>query len=138
MAVSVALRKKVWRRAKERCEYCFVPVEFDASPACVDHIIALKHFGPTVAANLALSCYHCNSYKGDNIGGLDPETSQLTPLYHPRNNDWTEHFSASGAVIIGTTPAGRATVYVLNLNDPDRVVLRQLLLAANLMHLPPT
>lgn len=138
MAVSAALRKKVWRRAKERCEYCFVPIEFDASPACVDHIIALKHAGPTVAGNLALSCYHCNSYKGDNIAGLDPDTSLLTSLFHPRDENWPDHFSWSGATIIGRTPAGRATVFVLNLNDPDRVLLRQLLLAANLMQLPKT
>jgi HNH endonuclease len=135
MAVSAALRKKVRRRANERCEYCLVPVEFDALPACVDHIVALKHFGPTAAANLALSCYHCNSFKGDNIAGIDPETLQLTSLYHPRDADWAEHFSWRGEVIIGRTPADRATAYVLNFNDPDRVLLRQLLVAANLMHL---
>ena len=133
MAVFAALRKKVWRRANERCEYCLVPVGFDASPACIDHIIALKHRGPTTAANLALSCYHCNSFKGDNIAGIDPKTFQLTSLYHPRDDDWTEHFSWSGTAIIGRTPAGRATAYVLNLNDPDRVLLRQLLVAADLM-----
>lgn len=135
MAVSAGLRKKVWRRAKGRCEYCLLPVEFDALPTCIDHVIALKHFGPTFADNLALSCYHCNSFKGDNIAGLDSETSQLTSLYHPRRDSWAAHFSWSGATITGKTPAGRATVYVLNVNAPDRVLLRQLLLAANLMHL---
>lgn len=130
MAVSAALRRKVWRRAKERCEYCLVPAEFDASPACVDHIIALKHFGPTAAPNLALSCYHCNSFKGDNIAGIDPESLQLTPLYHPRNDDWAEHFLWSDAAILGKTLTGRATVYVLNLNDPDPILLRQLLVTA--------
>src|SRR5947199_9915564 len=121
MSVPAALRKEVWRRAKERCEYCLVPVEFDALPACVDHVIALKHLGPTTAANLALSCYHCNSFKGDNIAGLDPVNSQLTPLFQARNNIWSDHFSWSGATIIGLTPAVRATVYVLNLNEPYRV-----------------
>jgi hypothetical protein len=138
MAVIAALRKDVWRRAKERCEYCLVPVEFDASPACIDHIIAIKHLGPTIFANLALSCYHCNGFKGDNIAGLDPDTSQLTPLFHPRNEAWADHFSWSGATILGLTPAGRATVYVLNLNDPDRVLLRELLGASNLMKLSAT
>lgn len=135
MPVSASLRTLVWRRAKERCEYCCVPVEFDASPACIDHIIAIKHLGATSAANLALSCYHCNSFKGDNIAGIDRLTSQVTALFHPRNDQWEEHFAWIDAEIQGITPAGRATVYVLNLNDRDRVLLRQLLVSAQLMKL---
>jgi hypothetical protein len=30
-------------------------------------------------------------------------------------------------VIVGKTPTGRVTVYVLNMNDPDRVALRRAL-----------
>src|ERR1041385_7863439 len=97
MLVTAALRKEIWRRARERCEYCLVPVEFDALPACVDHIIALKHVGHTNSENLALSCYHCNSFKGDNIAGLDPSDSKLTPLFHPRIDAWADHFSWNDA-----------------------------------------
>ena len=133
MLVNAALRKEVRRRAKDRCEYCLMPVEFDTLPACIDHIIALKHLGPTIATNLALSCYHCNSFKGDNIAGLDPNNSQLTPLFNPRIDVWADHFSWSEAIILGLTSVGRVTAHVLNLNDPDRVLLRRILAAAKLI-----
>ncbi len=49
-------------------------------PFPIDHIIAQQHGGPTVLANLALSCLHDNSHKGPNIAGLDPLTKELTKL----------------------------------------------------------
>jgi HNH endonuclease len=34
-----------------------MPQEFDDAPFEIDHIIARKHDGPTVASNLTLSCF---------------------------------------------------------------------------------
>jgi hypothetical protein len=127
------LRRLVMARSHSRCEYCRVPVAFDELPACLDHIIAVKHRGETSPDNLALSCSHDNSFKGDNIAGLDPESDQLSRLFNPRTDDWSKHFALVGGEITGQTPIGRTTVYVLNINDPVRVMIRRLLCASGHM-----
>jgi 5-methylcytosine-specific restriction endonuclease McrA len=60
-----AIVRFVWQRADGRCEYCRMPQAFDESPFEIDHIIARKHGGATVQGNLALSCFHDNSHKGE-------------------------------------------------------------------------
>jgi hypothetical protein len=124
-----ALVRLVWRRALARCEYCWIPQNFDESPFEVDHVIALKHDGRTTAGNLALSCFHCNAHKGSNIAGRDPLTRKLTPLFNPSRQKWTRHFRWAGAYLVGRTPVGRTTVAVFNINDPARVELRRGLMA---------
>jgi hypothetical protein len=49
-------------------------------------------------------------------------------LFHPRRDQWREHFTFQGPHIEGLTPRGRATVEVLVLNDARRLELRQELL----------
>jgi hypothetical protein len=93
-----------------------------------DHIIAQKHRGLTVAENLALSCFYCNSFKGPNIAGIDPETGVLTRLFHPRQDRWADHFRWQGAILIGQTAVGRTTIEVLEINAADCVELRQSLI----------
>ena len=78
--------------------------------------------------NLALSCSGCNLYKASNIAGLDHETGRLTRLFHPRTDVWDEHFAWEGSVLVGKTSIGRTTVEVLNINHPERVRLRKLLI----------
>lgn len=129
----VALRRLVSLRASGRCEYCRLPLEFDGSPGCLDHIIALKHHGETVPENLAYACFHHNNYKGDNIAGLDPVDSTLTRLFNPRIHSWPEHFRLSLGQIIPVTAIGRTTLYVLNMNAPVRVMARRLLMATGEM-----
>jgi HNH endonuclease len=128
-----SLRDQVWRRANAVCEYCHLPQQFDVLPFQVDHIIASKHHGPTTADNLALSCFDCNIHKGPNIAGIDPLTGEITPLFHPRRDHWNEHFEWDGAVLIGRTRIGRATVDVLQINLHDRQEQRRLLLEAGLL-----
>src|SRR5882724_5185102 len=127
--VDIALRRLVSARASGRCEHCRLPLEFDDSPASVDHIIALKHHGPTIAENLAFACFHDNNFKGDNIAGLDPVDSSLTRLFNPRTDRWPEHFRFSRGEIIPLTAIGRTTLYVANMNAPVRVMGRRLLMA---------
>ena len=94
----------------------------------IDHIIAQQHRGPTVADNLALCCGHCNLHKGPNIAGIDPETKQFCPLFHPRREIWHEHFKWNGPLLIGRTPLARATIEVLAINDPMQVMTRRALM----------
>jgi hypothetical protein len=118
----------VWKRAKRCCEYCRMPQEFDDLPFQIDHILARQHGGSTTSANTGLACMACNKFKGPNIASLDPATRKLVPLFHPRRHKWTRHFRWQGPVLIGRTPIGRATIWVLCINLPERVALRALLI----------
>jgi hypothetical protein len=129
------LRKRVWDRAGDVCEYCRIPQRLDVLPFQIDHIIAIKHHGPTELVNLALSCYNCNVHKGPNIAGVDSITGDLTRLFHPRSDPWHDHFSWDGPVLEGLTAIGRTTIDVLGINLPERVEHRRLLLEAGVLHL---
>jgi hypothetical protein len=83
-----------------------------------------KHGGDDDPSNLALACHHCNFHKGPNLTGIDPESGNITPLYHPRNEKWDVHFELRDETIFGLTPVGRATIQVLNMNAAERVQLR--------------
>jgi hypothetical protein len=126
--MDAALMRHIWQRARHCCEYCLMPQDYDDTPFETDHIIAKKHDGPTVASNLALSCFFCNSWKGSDLAGRDPQTRKLTPLYNPRRHKWARHFQWQGAHLIGRTPIGRVTIAVLNINDSFRVELREQLI----------
>lgn len=123
--MEAALTRLVWQRAKHRCEYCRMLQASDDAPYEIDHIIARKHGGPTAPGNLCLSCFYCNSFKGSDIGGLDPQTGKLTPLFNPRRHKWATHFRWQRAYLIGRTPIGRVTVALLHINDDYRVELRE-------------
>jgi hypothetical protein len=68
-----------------------------------------QHEGGDAAENLALACHHCNLHKGPNLSGLDPQTGELTRLFHPRRDRWPEHFSEHDGEVTGLTAIGRAT-----------------------------
>jgi len=109
---------------------------FDDLTFEVEHIIALKHGGRTRADNLALACYPCNAYKGPNIAGIDPHTESLVRLFHPRLDDWHNHFVYNGPQLVGKTDVGRATIVVLRINLRIRVQFRRLLIAEGVF--PPS
>jgi hypothetical protein len=99
-------------------------------PFQIDHVIAQQHHGETVLDNLALSCPHCNRYKGPNIAGLDSPSGQVVRLFHPRSDSWIEHFEFFGARLVGKTPVGRVTVQVLAMNAEQPLRFRIALLEA--------
>jgi hypothetical protein len=134
--MDAALVRQVWLRAHGCCEYCQTPQEFSRATFEIDHIISRKHGGPTVAGNLALSCFWCNSFKGTDIAGLDPRTHKLTPLFNPGRHKWGRHFRWDGPLLRGRTPIGRVTVALLQINDPERVALRAGLLEQDVF--PPS
>jgi hypothetical protein len=125
--VNRELAQQVRERAAECCEYCRIPQFALPLPFQIDHIIAEKHQGQTEFLNLALACPHCNRYKGPNIAGNDPDTGQLVRLYHPRHDEWADHFDFHGASIFGKTPIGRTTVQVLSMNAEGPLRLRKFL-----------
>jgi hypothetical protein len=118
--IPAALRATVRERAAGRCEYCRMPEAGTFFPHEPDHVIATQHRGQTEIENLALACLHRNRLKGPNIASVDPETNRIVPLFNPRTDQWFEHFRIEGGRIIPLTPVARATVALLNFDDPDR------------------
>jgi hypothetical protein len=49
-------------------------------------------------------------------------------LFHPRLDTWDDHFAWKGPVLVGRPAVGRVTVAVLDINHPERVRLRNLIL----------
>lgn len=125
MSVSKELRQLVFERALGCCGYCLSP-QGGPFPHEVDHIIAKQHTGTDDEGNLALCCIYCNRPKGPNLATFDPQTKKLTRLFDPRKQVWSEHFTLEQGKIIGLTPEGRATVFLLRFNDEVRVRRRVL------------
>lgn len=117
-----AFRHAVRERSGRRCEYCRLP---DVLPQTLrfhlEHIVARQHGGATVLENLAWSCQRCNERKGPNLTGVAPDTSTVVPLFHPRRDQWDEHFAWDGLKIAGRTPTGRATAWLLDMNSEERL-----------------
>ena len=127
--MNASVRQFVFDRAGRRCEYCRLEQVFHDLPFQIEHIIAKKHKGDDDEENLALSCYNCNAFKGPNIAGIDPQSQQLTRLFHPRRDRWEEHFSWVGCELVGSTDVGRTTIEVLRINNEESIALRRLLIA---------
>jgi len=125
--IADALRDLVRLRAAGLCEYCRISERFTLAEHEIDHVIAVKHGGQTVVENLALCCTVCNRFKGSDIASIDPETGQLTPLFHPRLDRWDDHYEFHNGEIRGLTAKGRITVRLLRMNRPTRIKERQLL-----------
>ena len=127
--MSLSLRQFVRDRAGGRCEYCRLP-DFAAPAAAfhVEHVIARQHGGSDDGENRCWSCHRCNLHKGPNLSGLDPLTGKIVRLFDPRRQSWKRHFDWYGPVIVGRTQIGRATVAVLDMNEPQRIELRQVLI----------
>ena len=90
----------------------------------VEHIVPKVHGGTDDLENLALACIDCNLHKGPNLTGIDPQTQQVTELFHPRRHRWQDHFEREGLYLIGKTAIGRTTIRVLNINSEEQLALR--------------
>ncbi len=130
-------RHELQVRARDQCEYCRLPQVASRLRFQVDHVVARQHRGPDTADNLALACVFCNAKKGPNLAGLDPLTGDLTRLYHPRQDRWTDHFGWSGEEGVGLSAVGRTTVVVLAMNDDAQVARRRQWADAGLFPWPP-
>jgi hypothetical protein len=116
-------------RAHDRCEYCHIPVtRYSYLGPQIEHIVARQHGGGDNEANLAVACKRCNLLKGPNLTAIDPATGEIIRLFHPRRDDWHEHFAVVSARIKGRTSVGRTTATLLRFNDPKMCRLRRALL----------
>ena len=125
--LSVKIRKRVRRRAGNRCEYYLSHQDYVNSPFQIDHFIPVSRGGSDNEDNLCLACEMCNQFKWARIDALDPQTGHRVPLFNPRREQWSDHFiwSGDGTEIVGLTEAGRATVSALQLNNSLAVTVRK-------------
>lgn len=136
--VSEKLRHAVIEQALGCCEYCRSQVNFAVQSFSVEHITPRDKGGLTVLENLALSCQGCNNHTYNKTEGIDPITGLPAPLFHPRQQVWSDHFTWNEdyTLMVGLTSSGRATVETLHVHRPGVVNLRRVLYATG-DHPPP-
>ena len=119
MSIPHNLRDRLIAADDQRCAYCHTTEPNTGQPMTVDHIIPQVQGGSTTFENLCFACRRCNEFKGGATAAHDPLTGDIVPLFHLRNQRWSEHFAwdASGTHLLGLTPVGRATVVALNMNN---------------------
>jgi hypothetical protein len=127
VSIAEGLRHAVWQTDKGRCAYCLTSEANSGIPLTIDHIRPMAKGGGTVLDNLCLACRTCNEFKSDQVSAFDPLTGQEEPLFHPRTQQWAEHFrwSSDGTQVEGLTAIGRATVLALRMNRPPIVSARR-------------
>ena len=113
-----SIQVQVRQRAACLCEYCHASEQWQYVRFTVDHVVPVSLGGEDDLKNLALACFHCNRRKTNRLTAVDPQSNQKAPLFHPRRQNWREHFiwSTDTLSIFGLTPTGRATVTMLALN----------------------
>jgi len=126
------IRKAVAERSGNRCEYCRRLEGDSFIKFQVDHIISRKHRGQTNLENLAYACAICNGNKGSDIGTILTETNVFVRLFNPRRDDWFDHFAVAEGLIYSKSDIGEATIFVLNLNEVNRILERLDLIEAGL------
>jgi 5-methylcytosine-specific restriction endonuclease McrA len=137
--ISDQVREAVIKRAGRACEYCRMPDRLQAGGFELDHILPRSRGGLTTLDNLAYACPHCNDRKWAHVDGQDPTTGETTPLFHPRQDRWDDHFAWSEEIhmeIVGKTPAARGTVARLQLNHPELLEIRRELVKLNVLVIP--
>jgi hypothetical protein len=122
-------RAEVAHRAGYRGEDCGDPEAASRTPLEIDPMVPEAKGGRTTPDHLALCCRSCNLHKPAKTEALDPLTSAIVPLFHPRLLRWHEHCARdrSTAEIHGLTPIGRASVEAFVLNSRHLMMTRQLL-----------
>jgi len=128
------LRRRVLERDQGRCRYCQLAQFGQAAVFHVDHVIPRSKGGPTDETNLALQCPYCSLHKSDKVNAADPTSGEIVPLFHPLKQRWEEHFTLdAGGQLHGVTPAGRATVHALQVNDELPRIARALQVRVGLL-----
>ena len=128
-AIPRAVRRLVRERAGRRCEYCQHPDSLTTAPYVCEHVLPRVKGAGDTPDELAWSCPYCNGHKHIKTHARDPQSNRLMPLFNPRRQKWSQHFSWSedSLLIVGRTATGRATVEALKLNREELIELRHAL-----------
>lgn len=119
------IETQVRERAAQRCEYCGMHQSLQGGTFHCEHVLPRVAGGLPTLDNMALACPSCNLHKAGRTMALDSETQAVVPLFHPRRNQWSEHFEWDEFNVVAKTAIGRAAVMFLRLNDERRIRIRQ-------------
>jgi hypothetical protein len=125
MSISAQTIRDVIARAEERCEYCKMHQSLQGATFHVEHILPSSAGGSDDDTNLCLACPSCNLHKSNRTSAIDPETDSRVELFHPRQENWHDHFEWVGFSVRSLSAIGRATVTALDMNAPRRVRIRE-------------
>jgi len=126
-----AVRHRVIEAFGNRCSYCLAAQRYVLSKLEIERIIPVTQDGSNDDVNLCLACRLCNLYISDQIEAVDPVTKVIVALFNPHTDlerslpmgyGW---WGTDGAIIIGVSPIGRATVEALRLNNEIAVEVRR-------------
>jgi hypothetical protein len=125
--LSAKLRRQLIEADDHRCAYCQTLQANSGYPMVAEHIYPRSKGGITTFDNLCFACHRCNEFKSSTVAAEDPLTGESISLFHPRQQNWSEHFawSETGTHIIGLTGVGRVTVITLKMNNKEIVDARQ-------------
>ena len=131
-SISEQRRLRIRTEAGNRCGYCLTHQDYVPWTLEIEHIVPLAAGGSNDDSNLWLACHACNLFKGAKTRSRDPLSARIVALFNPRRQRWSRHFqwSDDGALILGRTACGRATVIALNLNNLIAVRVRRHWVAA--------
>ncbi|HEX5104038.1 MAG TPA: HNH endonuclease, partial [Pirellulaceae bacterium] len=90
--ISDEVRERVAAHFQQKCTYCQSPLFLMPGAGTVEHIEPRSAQGSDDESNLCLSCYRSNLRKATRIAAVDPRTRKKTPLFHPRQQTWQDHF----------------------------------------------
>ncbi len=76
--------------------------------------------------NLAYACPHCNHNKGSDFATIVQD--EIVRLFNPRVDDWIEHFEVVHFKIVARSIIGQASIRIFCFNEPDLLILRQILI----------
>ncbi len=125
--IPMDLRRRILAADRGCCAYCRSAEALMGVTFEIEHILPLSAGGTTEFENLCLSCPTCNRHKSNRLVANDHDTGIETPLYHPRQQQWTEHFTWNNeaVILLGKSATGRATIEALHINRPAIVRLRR-------------
>jgi 5-methylcytosine-specific restriction endonuclease McrA len=90
--IPVETRRSLIAEAQGRCEYCQCWARYATEPFVVEHIVPVSRGGASSLDNLAFACSGCNGHKYNKMTALDPVDGKEVPLFHPRQQRWSDHF----------------------------------------------
>jgi uncharacterized protein (TIGR02646 family) len=129
--ISAELRRQIRARFGGCCAYCRTPEALSVAIFEFEHIVPRSVGGTTTYENLCFSCPSCNRWKANRVSAPDSATQHEFSLFHPQQDNWSDHFSWSkdATTIIGLTPVGHVTIALLRMNRPQMIRVRRMWVA---------
>lgn len=114
------IREPLLLMSSEKCAYCETKINEESKYLEVEHFYHKDLYKGQVVEwdNLLPSCKKCNGTKGIH-------DAKVEPIINPCVQDPKEHLKLWLYRLKGKTALGKMTISVLNLNEPERLVLKR-------------